>query len=58
MTNRSAQEALCRKLNIDYAGAAAGLNELFSITDIREWVNLGAQRAWDRMLRMSQTYDD
>jgi hypothetical protein len=45
MTFQEAQQALCRKLDISYADIA--YNGLFSLTDIKEFVNTGARIAWD-----------
>lgn len=41
------QKELCRKLNLDYDDVVAGLNELFKLDDIKAWINLAIQRAWD-----------
>ncbi len=40
-----ALQALCRKLNIDYADIAN--NEMFTLDDIKEYVLFGVLRAWD-----------
>jgi hypothetical protein len=45
MTFQEAQQALCRKLDISYADIA--YNGLFTLTDIKEFVNTGARIAWD-----------
>ena len=45
MTFLEAQKALCRKLNIDFNDITN--NDLFSLEDIKEWINLGALKSWD-----------
>jgi len=40
-----AQTALCRKLNISYTDIA--YNDLFTLDDLKEWLNIGALKAWD-----------
>lgn len=45
MTLQEAKQALSRKLDIDYSDIAN--NDMFSDTDLEEWVNEGALRAWD-----------
>ena len=45
MTLDEGKKELCRKLDIDYATIAS--NQLFSDTDLLEWINLGILRAWD-----------
>ena len=47
MTYKESIQETCRKLNIDYNDVAAGLNELFKLDDLKSWINLAAQRAWD-----------
>lgn len=42
-----AQQGLCRKLNIDYTDLAAGLNGLFVIADIKDYINNAQKIAWD-----------
>ncbi len=45
MTFSEAKQALARKLNIDYTDIAN--NDLFSDTDLGDWINFGLLRAWD-----------
>jgi len=45
MTFLEAQQALCRKLDIDYADIAN--NNLFTLTDIKDYLIQGAMQAWD-----------
>jgi hypothetical protein len=45
MTFLEAQKALCRKLNISYTDIA--YNDLFSLDDLKEWLNMGTLKAWD-----------
>jgi hypothetical protein len=45
MTYLEAQQALCRKLDISYSDIAS--NDLFSLDDIKEWLQLGSTEAWD-----------
>ena len=45
MTNLEAKQALARKLNIDYSDIAN--NDLFSETDLQDFVNQGAMQAYD-----------
>lgn len=45
MTFQEAQQALCRKLDISYADIA--YNGLFTLSDIKEFVNTAARIAWD-----------
>jgi len=40
-----AQKELCSKLNIDFADIAN--NPVFSLDEIKNWLNLAIQRAWD-----------
>lgn len=42
-----AEEALCRKLNIDYDAVEAGNNALFTSDEIDGYINTGLRRAWD-----------
>lgn len=45
MTYLEAQQALCRMLNIDYSDLSN--NDLISLTDIKDWIQVGIKRAWD-----------
>jgi hypothetical protein len=45
MTFLEAQQALCRKLDIDYATISA--NGLFSLDDIKDYIIQGSMQAWD-----------
>ncbi|MEB3215395.1 MAG: hypothetical protein VKN72_03910 [Nostocales cyanobacterium 94392] len=45
MTFLEAQKHLCRKLDIDYADIAN--NDLFSLEDIKTFIQLGTIKAWD-----------
>ena len=45
MTFQEAQQALCRKLNIDFSDISN--NDVFSLDDIKDYINSGARRAWD-----------
>lgn len=45
MTYLEAKKALCRKLNIDYTDIAN--NDLFTLTDIEDFVQQGAMQAYD-----------
>lgn len=45
MTFLEAQKALCRKLNISYTDIA--YNDLFTLDDLKEWLNFGSLKAWD-----------
>lgn len=47
MTLGEARLALCRKLEINYTDVSAGLNDLFSSTDIDEFILTGVGKAWD-----------
>ncbi len=43
----SAQQNLCRKLNIDFTNVSNGLNGLFSLDDIRSAINDATLQVWD-----------
>lgn len=45
MTFLEALKELCSKLNIDFADI--GNNPLFSLDELKRWINLAIQRAWD-----------
>lgn len=45
MTYRESQEILSSKLNIDFSDIAN--NPVFSLAELRIWINLATQRAWD-----------
>jgi len=45
MTYSEAQKELCSRLNIDYSDIAN--NPVFSLDEIKRWINLAIQRAWD-----------
>lgn len=45
MTYQESQQALCRKLNIDYSDLSN--NDLFSSSDIGEFINQAVLKAWD-----------
>ena len=47
MTLQTAEQELCRKLNINYTDLTAGTLDLFSQADLDAWINLGVLRAWD-----------
>lgn len=47
MTLQTAEQELCRKLNINYTDLVAGSLDLFTQADIDAWLNLGVLRAWD-----------
>jgi len=56
MTLQTAEQELCRKLNITYSDLTAGNLDLFSQADLDAWINLGVLRAWDyRPWPFSQT---
>jgi hypothetical protein len=45
MTFLEAQQALSRKLNIDFTDIAN--NDLFSLADLKEWIQFATHRVWD-----------
>lgn len=42
-----AQQALCSKLNLTFSDIVAGNNSLFSLSEIKDYISLGVQKAWD-----------
>ncbi len=47
MTFLESQKYLCNKLNVSYDDVNAGTHALFSIQDIKDYLNNGCKRAWD-----------
>ena len=47
MTYLESKKSLCRKLNIDYDTVMAGSDNLFSMDDLNDYINLAALEVWD-----------